>query len=147
MAKGKAKDEAQPALFRDTKDIIAMLDKEAEQDVVMIAVPSRDKLKRELGPAKMAEWAKIGMELVADLYGGGTSFEAHAGIYKSKSGEYLWDKPIIIEAFATHEAIHDPARLNLLVDYAKRMGKTLEQESVMLVFGTMMYYVEDYGGV
>lgn len=147
MAKAKGKPEDQPALFPETEHIASLLSKEATQDLVILAVPSHDRNNKLLSEALTGEWATNAMKLMADLYIGGTAYQAHLGVYKTDDGHYLWDKPTIIESFADVEAIHDKERLNLLVGFAKRMGKTLDQASVMLVFGTVMYYITDYGDV
>lgn len=144
---GKAKKDRSGDLFKETEEIAALLAKESEQDLVILAVPSHDKNNEPLPDALIGEWASNAMKLMADLYQGATSYAANKGIYKTSERHYLWDKPLIIESFGRIETIQDPQNLNLLVDFAKRMGKTLDQASVMLVFGTIMYYVENYDGV
>jgi hypothetical protein len=142
-----AKDKKEPTLFPETTEIISLLSKDSPQDMVVVAVPSHDKKNLPLPKAQMAEWASNAMQLLADLYGGATAFETYAGIFKTDEGHYLRDKPILIESFATIAAIQDPERLELLVNFAKRMGKTLDQDTIMLVFGTVSYYIKDYSGV
>lgn len=144
MAKAKKR---QSTLFPETEDIISLLNKESEQDLVVLAVPSHDRRNRELPAATIGEWSTSAMRLMADLYVGGTAYQAHSGVYKTDEGHYLFDKPIIIESFARHDAINDPGRLNDLVAFAKRMGKALDQDAVMVVVGPVMYYIKDYGGV
>ncbi len=147
MAKPRRKGFGQPSLFPETEAIAALLSKESEQDLVAIAIPSHDRHKKELPEALTGEWASNAMRLMADLYRGATAYKAHSGIFKTDEGEYLYDRPLIIESFANLDAIHDVKNLNLLVGFSKRMGVTLNQAAVMLVFGSVMYYVEDYTGV
>ena|SRR6266478_5120685 len=137
----------QAELFQETKDLIALLSKESTQDLALLVIPSHDRHKRELAEALTAEWASNGLALMADLYRGATAYQAAHGIYKTDEGEYLHDHPLVIESFATEEAIQDPVRLNLLVGFCKRMGKTLNQDAIMVAFGTVMYYIQDYSGV
>ncbi|HEY8665695.1 MAG TPA: hypothetical protein VIL86_03475 [Tepidisphaeraceae bacterium] len=134
-------------LFPETQEILAILSKESPQDIVVVAIPSHDRKNKPLAEALVGEWASNAMQLLADLYRGATAYKTFKGIFKTDEGHYLWDTPILIEAYALIEAIQDPQRLNLLVEFAKRMGKTLDQASIMLVFGTVMYYIEDYSGV
>ena len=134
------------SLFPETQEIIALLSKGSEQDIVVLVVPSHDRKNKALPEPLTAEWASNAMQLMADLYRGATAYQAFKGIYKTDEGHYLWDNPRLIESYATIEAIQDPKKLNALVEFSKRMGKTLDQASVMLVFGTVMYYIEDYGG-
>jgi hypothetical protein len=144
MAKGK---QPQPSLFPETEALIALLSKESEQDIVALAIPSHDRKNVPLAEALTAEWASNAMKLMADLYQGATAYQCYKGVFKTDEGHYLWDEPRMIESFASIEAIHDPHNLNLLVHFCKRMGKTLDQASIMLVFGSVMYYIEDYTGV
>lgn len=142
-----AKDKNQGTLFQETRDIISLLSRDSPQDLVIIIVPSHDKKNKELPESLTAEWSSGAMKLLADIYGGATAYDTHAGIFKTDDGHYLYDKPRLIESIAKIEDIHDGERLNLLVHFAKRMGKTLDQDTVMLIFGTVGYYIKDYGGI
>jgi hypothetical protein len=144
MAKRPTKEEG---LFPEAENIAALLTKKSKQDIVVLTIPSHDKRNKELPEPLVAEWASNAMKLMADLYRGATAYKAFSGIFKTDEGHYLLDKPILIESFATVEAIQDRKNLNVLVEFCKRMGKTLEQQSIMLVFGGVMYYIEDYSGV
>lgn len=140
----KAKD---PSLFPETNEIITVLSREADQDIVIVMVPSHDRKNKELSTTETAEWASNAMRLLADLYGGATAFETYKGIFKTDEGHYLLDKPRSIESLARVDDIHDPVRLNQLVGFAKRMGKALDQDTIMLIFGNVAYYIQDYSGV
>jgi len=140
MAKGKN----QPELFAETEQIASLLSKESTQDVVILLIPSHDRHNKPLPEPLAAEWASNAMRLFADLYRGATAFRAAHGIFKTDEGHYLHDAPLVIEAFAEVDAIQDVSRLNSLVDFCKRMGKALDQESIMLAFGNIHYYIEDY---
>lgn len=137
----------EPELFPETQEIVALLSKDQTQDLVIIVVPSHDRNNKPLAEAAIGEWAQNAMKLMADLYRGATAYKAAQGIYKTDEGHYLWDHPLIIESFASEEAIHDKGNLEVLVGFGKRMGKALNQASIMLVFGAVMYYIEDYSGV
>ncbi len=50
----------------------------------------------------------------------------------------------MIEAYADAEAIEDPARLTEMLNFAKRMGKTLDQAAIMLVVGHAVFFIEDF---
>lgn len=67
--------------------------------------------------------------------------------HKTDEGEYLLDHPILIESYATVEAIELRENLHELVRFAKRMGRDLNQDAVMLVIGSIMFYVKDYSGI
>jgi hypothetical protein len=146
MAKKKGGDD-QSELFPEVNKIISLLSSEAPQETVILVIPSHDRKNKELNDVRVKEWASQAMRLFADLYVGATAFETFKGIYKTEDGEYLLDNPILIESYATVEAIESPDNLNQLVRFAKRMGKDLNQAAVMLVIGQVMFYVTDYSGV
>lgn len=131
-------------LFPEVDQIIALLSKESEQDLVIVVVPSHDKNKREI--PDQDRWADAAMRTLSDLYRGATSFVAHAGIFKDDEGMVHIDRPIIIESYAEIARIEDPMRLNKLVGFVRRMGRETKQKSVMVVFGNVMFYVEDFTG-
>lgn len=135
--------EQQPMLLPEVKEIISVLRSDCDQNVVVLVVPSHDKKKKPL--PDQPEWANAGLRLFGKLYRGATAFDTFAGIYRTDQGEYLEDKPILIEAYASNGAIEDEANLGELVAFAKRMGKETRQVSVMLAFGNVMFYVEDFG--
>lgn len=146
MPKKKGKQE-QGDLFPEVNELVALLAAEAQQDLVILVVPSHDKKNRPLDRAKVREWASNGLELMSDLYRGGTAYRTFKGVYKTSAGEYLWDRPILLESFAMHDDIMDLDNLNELVKFAKRMGKLLDQDAVMIVVKNVMFYIDDYSGV
>lgn len=137
----------QGGLFAEVEQIIALLSGQSPQDTVILAIPSHDRKNKELDEVKVSEWASGAMRLFADLYGGATAFKTFQGIYKTDEGEYLLDNPILIESYATVEAIELRENLQELVRFAKRMGRDLNQDAVMLVIGSIMFYVKDYSGI
>lgn len=81
------------------------------------------------------------------MFRGATAFQALKGIFKTDEGQYLEDDPVLIESYASEEAIMDANNLDSLVRFAKRMGKDLQQEAIMIVVGQVMFFIEDYAGV
>lgn len=130
-------------LFPETNQILALLSKGVEQDLVILAVPSHDKKGRELPEGVQQDWHDRAMTVFAELYVGATSFMSHEGIYKDDEGRIHKDTPLIIESFARIDAIEDPLKLNKLVDLARMMVREMNQDSIMLVFGKAMFYIKD----
>jgi hypothetical protein len=126
---GGALAKKEPSLFPETEAILALLEKGQKHEIVVLVVPNHDKHNKRLGDALVAEWKMNAMHLMADLYKGGTCYAADNGIYKTDEGHYLLDEPFIVESFATEAAIQDPERLQLLVEFCKRMGKTLDRST------------------
>ena len=134
-------------LYPEVRELISLLSEDTPQETVVLVIPSHDRANKELNDIRVKEWASQGMQLFADLYGGATAFETFKGIYKTDNGHYLYDNPILVESYATTKAIEDRERLQHLVGFAKRMGRELDQEAVMIVVGHVMFYVKDYRGV
>lgn len=130
------------ALFPEVDQILSLLDREAEQDMVVLVVPSHDKGNEEL--KDQDQWAAAAEEVFANLYGGATSFMTHGGIFKDEHGTIYRDKPIVIECYASNGHIEDPKRLTQLIEFARRMGRETKQKSVMLAFGLVMFYVDNF---
>jgi hypothetical protein len=143
----KKEESSEGHLFPEVDHVLALLDGEKQHHLVIVVIPSHDRKNNKLDSHKITEWASNALTLVADIYGGGTAFRASRGIYKTSAGEYLYDRPRLIESYASTEAIEDPVRLTELVHFAKRMGKELNQAAIMLVIGQAVIFIEDYSGV
>ena len=133
---------ANKTLFPD--DIIAVLSGDPDQDLVILIIPSHDKHGKPL--AAQDQWADAGMKLLADLYRGATAFPGLKGIFKTDTGQYLHDMPILLESYAQNDDIMDPDKLKQLVNFLRRLGKETEQETVMVVIGKAFFYISDYSG-
>lgn len=122
--------------------IIKALSAGACDDIVILFIPSHDRKNVELPTGAQHEWAIAGLELVSDLYGGGTAFTTFRGVYRSQeTGEDLWDNPILIETFVERERMKDPTRLRTLADFLRRMKEDLRQEAVMVVVNDTRHFV------
>ena len=82
--------------------------------------------------------------MFADLYQGATAFIAHKGVYKTDRGQYLHDRPILVESYADVTRIVDEARLGELLSFAKRMGRETNQAAVGLVINTVFHAITDF---
>lgn len=110
--------------------------------IVMIGIPSHDSKKKPLPKGKQSEWATAAMKKFADLFGGATALRSYKGIYKSDSGEYLWDDTILIQAFTEPDMLQDEAAVGHVVEFARRMRKELDQEAVFVVFNNIMRFIK-----
>lgn len=124
---------------KEISDIQKRLQAGERHDLVILAIPSHDKNNKPLSNQEV--WADGGMELFAELYGGATAFGTWKGIYRSESGENLWDTPILIESFVERPLLEDPERLAILLDFIKRMKRTLRQESILLVINEWRRFI------
>src|SRR5437016_5897293 len=115
------------SLFPEVGKITSLLRSEAKQELVILVIPSHDNRNRELGVVVMTQWASNALELFADLYRGATAFKTFKGVFKTDDGQYLFDEPILIESYASTDAIEDTTRLNALVHFAKRLGRETRQ--------------------
>lgn len=124
---------------RDIADIKKRLKNGDRHDLVILAIPSHDKNNKPLSTQEV--WADSGMELFSELYGGATAFQTWKGIYRSETGEDLWDTPILIESFVDRELVEDDQRLELLLDFIRRMKRQMRQESILLVINEWRRFI------
>lgn len=104
-----------------------------------MAIPSHDKNNKPLANQEL--WADSGIELFAELYGGATTFHTWKGIYRSETGDNLWDTRILIESFVDRELVEDDQRLGFLLDFIKRMKRQMRQESILLVINEWRRFI------
>jgi len=107
-----------------------------------LIVPSHDKNEKAIKNQDM--WANEAMELFKDLYRGATAFNTFAGIYLTSKGKTLHDKPILIESYASREAIEDKRRLNQLVTFMKRLGHETKQAAVAVVINDVFHEITHF---
>ena len=133
----------QKSLFPELDEIISVLRSDSRQDLLILIIPSHDKTENELADQGM--WAAAGLELLGDLFGGATAFEAFAGIYKADDGKLLHDKPILIESYMQDRSdLENRKKLAQLLKFIKRMGRETNQEAVGLVINTVFHAITDF---
>jgi hypothetical protein len=84
------------------------------------------------------------MELFGRLYTGATAFQALEGIFQDEDGTLLRDKPILIESYAERQVVEDPARLQRLLAFARRMGKETRQAAVAIVIADVLHLIRRF---
>lgn len=130
----------QPKLFPEESDYFAALDRSLTFNLVILAIPSHDDQNEPLPDQE--QWAESALELFADLYGGATAFKSFAGIFKSETGAYLRDRPILIESYVPDESARDVSKATELFAFARRMASEANQEAVLVVINQAMFLVE-----
>jgi hypothetical protein len=80
------------------------------------------------------------------LFGGATGFTGLTGIWRDdeNGGQLLVDKPIMIQCLARREDVSDPAKIEELATFLKRMGKTTKQGAVAVVFNNAIHFISNY---
>jgi hypothetical protein len=123
----------------DEERIIAHLRYGAPQVVVILFIPSHDRKQKPLQDQPL--WAGEAMGLFGRLYTGATAFQALEGVFLDDDGTLLRDKPILIESYVEQEKVIDPARLQQLLDFSRRMGKATRQAAVAVVIGDVLHLI------
>jgi len=119
------------ASSREVLDIKKRLKDGSRHDLVILAIPSHDRDNKPLN--NQLVWADAGLETFSELYGGATAFQTFKGIFRSESGEDLWDEPILIEAYAERAKVENTHTLAVLLEFIRRMKRATHQESILLV--------------
>lgn len=80
------------------------------------------------------------------LYGGATGFTHLCGIWRDdeNGGKLLEDKPIMIQSLARREDVENPANIDEMAKFLKRMGKTTKQGAVAIVFNNAIHFISNY---
>jgi len=88
-----------------------------------------------------------GMKLLAELFGGATSFQAKGGIwYDSEAKEYLVDRPMLLESYASVDELAKVENLDRLIGFMKQVGRDMKQKCVAFVLGDRMHFMDNYRG-
>ncbi|MBI1915920.1 MAG: hypothetical protein HYS12_14470 [Planctomycetes bacterium] len=126
----------------DEERIIARLRYGTPQVVVILFIPSHDKKQKPLQDQPI--WAGEAMDLFGRLYGGATAFQALEGVFLDNDGTLLRDKPILIESYVERQDVEDSARLQQLLDFARRMGKATRQAAVAIVIADVLHIIRHF---
>jgi hypothetical protein len=129
----------QKHLFPELDSIISAIQSDKHQDLVILFVPSHDKKQNQLSDQDL--WAEAALNLVGELYRGGTAFDTYAGVYMMPDGTILKDKPITIETYVEREHLLDMAKLKRLLDFLKRTGRDTNQAAVGLVINHVFHEI------
>ena len=126
-------------LYNSVDDFVAGVLRTADPSVsVVIAIPSHTRKRKEV--KDQDQRADAALDLLARLFTGATGFHA-LGSYLSDSGEILKDKPIIIESLASNEEVNDTERLRQLAEFARRLARETDQESVFVAIDNTRHYI------
>lgn len=122
------------------KQVVANLKAGVKHDHVVLAVPSHDRRNNPITTQEF--WVEEAMKVISGLYGGGTAFQAYAGVYRSETGEDLWDRPVLVESYAEREDVEDESKLVRLLQFVRRMREQTDQECVLLVVNEYRYFIK-----
>lgn len=123
------------------KQIIAQLRSGEPHTLVIVAIPSHDRRNKPIHNQEL--WADAALKVFSKLYGGATAFKTFKGIYRSESGEDLYDEPIMIESYVERSRVEEVGRLELLLKFLHRMRREANQEVVLLVFDNHLCLVKN----
>ena len=126
-------------LYNSVDDFVAGVLRTVDPSVtVVIAIPSHTRKRKEV--KDQDQRADAALELLARLFMGATGYRA-LGSYLSDSGEILKDKPIMIESLASDEEINDKEGLRQLGEFAMRLARETDQESVFVAINNTRHYI------
>ncbi|MEO0515571.1 MAG: hypothetical protein AAF086_09830 [Planctomycetota bacterium] len=137
-------------LFSETEELIARLRHDDRMYPVMLWIPDTigtGTKAKKIAEARVMQWLGVAREVFADCYEGATCFRSHSGIWKDDRGNYHLDQPYIVQTIATKEDIEDEVYLNDLVRLAKRMGKDMTQECILIAVANIRFYISDYSDI
>jgi hypothetical protein len=139
MSKARGKPPSDPAVEAISKALI----EERRDDTVMIFIPSHDRNRPQRKLNNQDQWADAGLKLFSALYGGATAFMALRGVWKHEDGTDLFDEPIIIQSLAKREDVESEEKLEMLVEFAKRLCKETNQECVAVICNDTIHFLRE----
>lgn len=113
-------------------------------DSIIVFIPSHARDRKRLPDQDV--WASEALQLLGKLYGGATGFTGLCGIWRDdeNGGELLDDQPIMVQSLAKRADVEDPAKLDQLGAFLKRMGKNTRQGAVAVVFNDAIHFITQY---
>jgi hypothetical protein len=86
------------------------------------------------------------LETFGQLFGGATAFPRAKGVWRDdeRGGVLIKDQPVVIHCYTTPTDISDPARLNRLGSFCRRMGREAHQGEIGLVIGDEYLAFRDF---
>jgi hypothetical protein len=115
---------------------------EERDDTVIIFIPSHDGANRKRNDQD--QWADAALKLLGQLYGGATAFMALRGVWVDpKTGDELFDEPILIQSLAKRTDVINEMKLIALVQFARRMCRETHQKCVAIVINDAIHYIEN----
>jgi hypothetical protein len=112
-------------------------------DQLILIIPSHDRKNHPIQDQLV--WANAAAEQFAGLFGGATAFQALLGTFMDDEGKILTDTPILLECYAKREHVQERARMEQVADFAIRMGRETDQDTVALVVNDFMHYIKIAG--
>jgi hypothetical protein len=110
-------------------------------DTIIIIIPSHDSGRPQKELTDQEFWADAGLRLFSKLYGGATAFMALRGVWKSPDGTDLFDEPIMIQSLANREDAENEAKLEELIEFARRMCRETRQECVAVMCNDTIHFI------
>jgi hypothetical protein len=133
---------AKTPLYDECQTILQELRFGSGHVLVVVIVPSNDRYNKPI--ENQSKWCDDGMNLLAQLFGGATAFEAKAGIFMSKRNKPLYDKPYLLESYVARQDAEDEDKLKKLVDFLKNMGEETNQEAVGVVIDDTFHLIRKF---
>lgn len=104
---------------------------------IAIYIPSTVDGNKQANPCHVDQWIEESKKMMADLFGGFTSFKAHGGYYSATIG--LIEEPItIVQAFTDTNSID---KFEKVKELAKRIAINMRQEVVSVEIDGSLQFI------
>ena len=91
-------------------------------------------------------WVTKALETFGKLFGGATAFPKARGVWRddANEGKLIFDEPVVLHCYTSREHIEDNKKIDRLLAFCKRMGKSTNQGEVGLVIDGEYLAITEY---
>lgn len=107
---------------------------------VTITVPSTKQVDEPQVPSEHARHVHDAMKFMADTFGGVTAVSGHGGYYSAAEQEHVFEPVTLVTSH--HDGGGPSHGLPQVFDYARKLARTLGQESIAVTVNGTMHFVE-----
>jgi hypothetical protein len=112
--------------------------------LIVLFIPSVERDGKT--PVDQERWVTAALECFGTLFGGATAFPKGRGVWRDKEneGKLVFDEPIVFHCYTSQVEVEDDAKLDVLREFCRRMGKEANQGEIGLVIDGAYLGITDY---
>jgi hypothetical protein len=100
---------------------------------LQIFVPEGKRKQSDIPKQLHDKWAIRLLAICAELFGGATGYTRGIGVWRSPSGNKVWDDVTVIESWINPDTNYLKRKMNKVASMVRRMGADLGEKEVAFV--------------
>ena len=112
--------------------------------LIVLFIPSVE--RDGVTPIEQEHWVTAALETFGALFGGATAFPKGRGVWRDSAneGKLVFDEPVVCHCYTSRDQVEDDAKLDMLHEFCRRMGKGANQGEIGLVIDGEYLGITDY---